>query len=168
MSKHDDGRRDFLHAGIALGAASLLALQPAAASNEKPAKKSPPQGAKPGVSGPGRITFHAIDTHHGSTVGSLHVELRRLEGGEYKTIKTFDTVKNGRSDGAVIEGADFASGKFELLLHLDDYFAELGTALPSPSFLSKVPLRFGIHDARQRYHIAVLFSPWSYSYYRGS
>jgi len=29
-------------------------------------------------------------------------------------------------------------------------------------------LRFGIADSRDRYHIAVLFGPWSYSYYRGS
>ena len=101
-------------------------------------------------------------------MGVLRVELRRLEGGRYELVKRFDTVKNGRSDGPVIQGEALKPGLYEALLHVDDYFAGLGTALPSPTFLSKVPLRFGIHDGSQRYHLAVLFSPWSYSYYRGS
>lgn len=79
-------------------------------------------------------------------------------------MRSFGTVKSGRSDGAVIEGEALKPGLYEALLHVDDYFAALGTPLPSPGFLSKVPLRFGIHDGAQRYHLAVLFSPWSYSY----
>ena len=39
---------------------------------------------------------------------------------------------------------------------------------PIIAFLSKVPLRFVIQDAAQRVHLAALFSPWGYSYYRGS
>jgi 5-hydroxyisourate hydrolase len=53
-------------------------------------------------------------------------------------------------------------------MHVEDYYAALGTKLPNPAFFSTVPLRFGIADASERYHIAVLFGPWSYSYYRGS
>jgi 5-hydroxyisourate hydrolase len=53
-------------------------------------------------------------------------------------------------------------------MHLDEYFARVGAKLPQPSFLSKVPLRFVITDASQRVHLPVLFSPWGYSYYRGS
>lgn len=79
-----------------------------------------------------------------------------------------ETTKNGRSDGPVIQGEELKVGRYELLLHLDDYFAKLGVKLPSPNFLSKVPLRFAVYDAAQRYHIPVLFNPWSYSYYRGS
>ena len=77
-------------------------------------------------------------------------------------MKRFDTVKNGRSDGAVIEGEELKPGLYEALLHIDDYFAALGTPLPSPAFLSKVPLRFGVHDAAQRYHLAEdeILNPW--------
>jgi 5-hydroxyisourate hydrolase len=31
-----------------------------------------------------------------------------------------------------------------------------------------VPIRFSVYDASQRYHVPILFNPWSYSYYRGS
>lgn len=167
MTAHEPTRRTFLVAGLAMGTATLLSAPEAQAQASKPAA-APASIAPATAAAPGRITFHAIDTHHGSTVGTLRVELRRLEGGEYRPVKSFDTVKNGRSDGAVIQGDELVAGLYEMVLHVDDYFAKLGTQLPSPSFLAKVPLRFGIHDAGQRYHIAVLFSPWSYSYYRGS
>ena len=60
------------------------------------------------------------------------------------------------------------TGRYELLMHFEDYFARLGVKLPSPNFLSLVPIRFQIRDAGQRYHLPVLFTPWGYSYYRGS
>lgn len=160
MDKHDRTRRQLIAGGLALGTAALLPATAHAADATRPAAAA--------AAGGGRLTFHAIDTHHGSTIGTLRVELRRLEGGRYEAVRTFDTVKNGRSDGAVIEGEALKPGLYEALLHVDDYFAALGTPLPSPAFLSKVPLRFGVHDGSQRYHLAVLFSPWSYSYYRGS
>ena len=161
MDNHDRTRRQFLAGSLALGTASLL---PAAVAADAPRAAAAPAAG----TGGGRLTFHAIDTHHGSTVGVLRVELRRLEGAGYELVKSFDTVRNGRSDGPVIEGEALKPGLYEALLHVDDYFASLGTPLPSPNFLTKVPLRFGIHDGAQRYHLAVLFSPWSYSYYRGS
>jgi hypothetical protein len=61
-----------------------------------------------------------------------------------------------------------ASGHVALLMHVEAYFAALGVILPSPNFLSRVPIRFRIRDASQRYHLPVLFTPWGYSYYRGS
>lgn len=165
MDKQDPSRRQFLAGSLALGTASLLPARAIAADTPQAAA---PAAAPTPAAGGGRLTFHAIDTHHGATIGTLRVELRRLEGGRYQPVKTFDTVKNGRSDGAVVEGDAFKPGLYEAVLHVDDYFAALGTKLPTPNFLSKVPLRFGVHDASQRYHLAVLFNPWSYSYYRGS
>ena len=53
-------------------------------------------------------------------------------------------------------------------MYVDEDVAKVGAKLPSPNFLTRIPVRFGIADASQRYHVAVLFSPWSYSYYRGS
>ena len=53
-------------------------------------------------------------------------------------------------------------------MDVGEYFARLGAQLPKPAFLSKVPLRIVIHDAAQRVHLPVLFSPWGYSFYRGS
>ena len=91
-------------------------------------------------------------------------------GAGTSTVKsTFDTIfRREGVKAAVIEGDALTPGLYEAVMHVDEYFAALGTRLPSPTFLSKVPLRFGIHDPSQRYHLAVLFNPWSYSYYRGS
>ena len=124
-------------------------------------------GAAAGVA-PGRLTFHGIDTYHGSTVGTLKVDVSIEDGDGYRLLRSFDTVANGRSDGAVFEGASFKPGRYELLVHVGDYFAALGTKLPSPAFVSQVPLRFGVADPRERHHIAFLFGPWSYAFYRGS
>ena len=38
----------------------------------------------------------------------------------------------------------------------------------NPEFLDVVPLRFALFDAKQRYHVPLYFSPWSYMTYRGS
>ncbi len=164
-------RRSFLAAGGMLSAAALLPTRANAASDTLPslAQASAPQpaAAKP-AAGPGRLTFHGIDTYHGATVGTLKVDILMQEGDSYRLVKSFDTVKNGRSDGALFEGDTFKPGRYEMVMHVGDYYAGLGTKLPSPAFITRVPLRFGVADARERYHIAVLFGPWSYSYYRGS
>ncbi|MCJ2096573.1 hydroxyisourate hydrolase [Methylobacterium sp. J-072] len=59
-------------------------------------------------------------------------------------------------------------GRYELLLPVEAYFAAPGVTLSSPNFLGLVPIRFQIRDARQHYHLPVLFTPWGYSEYRGS
>jgi len=116
----------------------------------------------------GRLTFHGIDTFHGETIGPLNVDVSIFDGGNYRTLRSFATAANGRSDGALLEGAAFKPGRYELLVHVGDYYAMLGTTLPEPPFVSTVPLRFGVADPRERHHIAFLFGPWSYAYYRGS
>jgi 5-hydroxyisourate hydrolase len=83
-------------------------------------------------------------------------------------LKTVRANAGGRPADPLLIGDAYRSGRYEVLLHLDEYFAQMGAKLPQPSFLSKVPLRFVIQDAAQRVHLAALFSPWGYSYYRGS
>ena len=158
MGPHDRQRRQFLASGLAIGAA--LAMPGAAEAADEPKTASAP--------GRGRLTFHGIDTHNGATIGTLRVDLSRFEGGQYVLIKTFETVKNGRSDGPLLQGDELKIGRYELLLHVEDYFTKVGTKLPTPNFLGKIPVRFNIHADNQAFHIPVLFSPWSYSYYRGS
>ena len=116
----------------------------------------------------GRLTFHGIDTYHGATIGRLTVAVALHDGDRYQPLTTFETVINGRSDGAIFEGPAFKAGRYELTVHVGAYYEALGTKLPSPPFVTNVPLRFGVADPRERYHIAFLFGPWSYSFYRGS
>ncbi|MNF06905.1 5-hydroxyisourate hydrolase [compost metagenome] len=75
---------------------------------------------------------------------------------------------NGRSEPPLLIGDAYRTGTYELVLHVDEYFAARKANLPQPLFLSKIPLRMRVTDASQRIHLPVLFGPWSYNYYRGS
>ena len=154
-------RRAFLPAGLALGGLALGAQAQTAPAGLTVAPSSM-AGASP------RLTVHAIDTFHGATGAGLKCELSRFEGDRWQPLKTVVALQGGRPAEPLLIGEDYRAGRYEVLLHLDDYFAMMGAKLPQPAFLAKVPLRFVIRDAAQRVHLAALFSPWGYSYYRGS
>ena len=77
MDHENPGRRQFLAGSLALGTASLL---PARAVADGTPAAAAPAPAAPAAAGSGRLTFHAIDTPHGSTIGSQRVEQRRQQG----------------------------------------------------------------------------------------
>ena len=160
MSGNDLARRRFLAAGLAAGSSVL-----AGCSTLGSAPAPVPQAA---ANGPGRLTIHAIDIWTGLPAGGMRVDLSMLEGQAYRLLRTFDTNKGGRTDQPLFEGESFKRGSYELVLHVEQHYARLGAAMPRPAFLTEVPIRFSIDDPRQRYHIAILLTPWSYSYYRGS
>ena len=153
-------------AGRAMAADAAPSAGPAGASPAQPAALSVAPTSQAGVSP--RLTFHAVDTFHGASGAGLKVELSRFEGGEWKLLKTTETVAGGRTAEPLLVGDEYRKGRYEVLMNLGEYFARLGAQLPQPAFLSKVPLRIVIHDATQRVHLPVLFSPWGYSFYRGS
>jgi 5-hydroxyisourate hydrolase len=161
-------RRSFIPAGLALGglglqlASATAADAPASAPGGLTAAPTSMSGVSP------RLTVHAIDSFNGVTGAGLKYELSRFEGDSWKLIKTTVSTPGGRPADPLLIGDAYLAGRYEILLHLDDYFAMMGAKLPQPPFLSKVPLRFVINDASQRVHVAALFSPWGYSYYRGS
>lgn len=65
-------------------------------------------------------------------------------------------------------GDAYVPGRYEVLMNVGEYFERLGAKLPQPAFFGKVPLRIVIQDAGKRVHLPVLFSPWGFSFYRGS
>lgn len=164
-------RRDFLTAGLALGGLALGA-RPALAADTAPTAAAAPTalGAAPTSQaglGP-RLTFHAVDVFHGATAAGLKLALSRFEAGAWRPIKVVDAVAGGRTAEPLLAGEAYVAGRYEVLMHVGEYFERLRARLPQPAFLSRVPLRIVIHDASQRAHLPVLFSPWGYSYYRGS
>ena len=114
----------------------------------------------------GRLTTHVLDTASGKPAAGLKIELFRL--GDATPLITIRTNADGRADGPLLEGADFAAGQYELLFHAGDYLRACGTKLPEPAFLDVIPIRFGIADASSHYHVPLLLSPYGYSTYRGS
>ena len=142
-------RREFLAAGIAVGAAALTST---AASAE--------------TVGP-RMTLHVLDVYSGKPAAKVSVDVSVLDGQSYRLIKTVLTTVNGRPATPVLSGDEFKIGEYELLFHVADYYAGLDVKLPSLPFLNKVPVRFAMSEPAP-YHIPLLLTPWSYSTYRGS
>jgi 5-hydroxyisourate hydrolase len=114
----------------------------------------------------GRLTTHILDTASGRPAAGLVVELWRPH--EAACLRTLTSNADGRMDGPVLEGEAFTAGIYELRFHAGDYLRGRGIELADPAFLDVIPVRFGIADASQHYHVPLLLSPYGYSTYRGS
>jgi 5-hydroxyisourate hydrolase len=113
----------------------------------------------------GRITTHVLDTAAGRPAAGLKVVLSRLDTMPAIVAEAV-TNADGRIDRPLLEGSNFAIGRYEIVFHVGDYF-RAGIALPDPPFLDLVPLRFGVAEDAH-YHVPLLVSPYAYSTYRGS
>ncbi|MCM2504425.1 hydroxyisourate hydrolase [Aureimonas altamirensis] len=115
----------------------------------------------------GRLTTHVLDTATGRPAAGMGIDLFRLDGDRRVHLKTVVTNDDGRCDGPILAGADFAAGAYELLFHAGDYLRRTAPGLAEPLFLDLVPIRFGMAEAAH-YHVPLLISPFSYATYRGS
>jgi hydroxyisourate hydrolase len=100
----------------------------------------------------------------------MRISLTRLSPPESAgLLADFVTNSDGRLEGGpALKGAEFTVGTYEWIFYTGDYFASKGTFVPGTPFLDEVPLRFGIDNPDDHYHVPLLVSPWSYSTYRGS
>ena len=101
----------------------------------------------------------------------MRIELRRLSPPESAgLIGEYVTNSDGRLDGgpALKGGREFLVGEYEWTFYAADYFASVGSFTSGTPFLDTIPLRFGIDNPDDHYHVPLLVSPWSFSTYRGS
>lgn len=129
------------------------------------------------VSNAVRVQQYRERVAHESIVSSLFVllaagmriQLHRLSPSE-GLIKEFVTNKDGRLEGgaALVGGTEFTVGVYEFTFYAADYFASKGTFTSGTPFLDTIPIRFGIDNPDDHYHVPLLVSPWSFSTYRGS
>lgn len=101
----------------------------------------------------------------------MRIELRRLSPPQSAgLIGNFVTNGDGRLEcGAALKGGtEFTVGTYEWTFYVADYFAAMGTFTSGTPFLDTIPLRFGIDNPDDHYHVPLLVSPWSFSTYRGS
>ncbi|MDB5757139.1 MAG: hydroxyisourate hydrolase [Burkholderia sp.] len=115
-----------------------------------------------------RLTTHVLDTAHGRPGQDIQISLYKIVDNNRQRLLSTKTNNDGRCDAPLLEGDAFQPGVYELDFSIGAYFAALGLALPQPSFLDVVTLRFGVADASKHYHVPLVASPWSYSTYRGS
>ena len=117
----------------------------------------------------GRLTTHALDVARGRPASGLRVDLAALddEGGRRPLVST-TTNGDGRTDAPLLAGQSMAVGRYELTFHVGAYLAALDPPGAAAPFLDLVPVRFAIADGAAHYHVPLLFTPWSYSTYRGS
>jgi 5-hydroxyisourate hydrolase len=176
MNKAQIERRGLLASALVLGGSALAgravaadAATPTGAAGSAPAAPAALRVAPTSQAGASpRLTFHAVDTYHGATGPGLKLALSRYEDGGWKLLKRVEAAAGGRPAEPLLLGEAYQPGRYEVLMDVGEYFERLGAKLPQPAFLTQVPLRIVIHDATQRVHLPVLFSPWGYSFYRGS
>ncbi len=111
----------------------------------------------------GKLTTHVLDTALGKPAAGL-----RIEVWQDQLLKTVVTNADGRADAPLLEGDGFNAGQYELRFFAGDYLRAPGSKLVEPLFLDVIPIRFGIADASQHFHVPLLLSPFGYSTYRGS
>lgn len=117
----------------------------------------------------GYITTHVLDTGLGKPAEGLNIDVYRLDDNGNRTLLGSVTTNNdGRTDKPVIAGNDIAEAVYELVFHAGDYLKRTQSASGGVRFLDIIPIRFGVSDASQHYHVPLLLSPFGYSTYRGS
>ena len=116
----------------------------------------------------GKLSTHVLDTTQGKPGARVRLELWFIEDGRRTLLKTDTTNLDGRCDAPLLAGDALRIGQYELVFAAGDYFADQGVVLPSPRFIDRVTIAFGVADASQNYHVPLVVTPWSYSTYRGS
>jgi 5-hydroxyisourate hydrolase len=118
----------------------------------------------------GQLTTHVLDTARGCPADNLMIELWFLEFQveSRSLLKTAITNEDGRTDGPLLEGKELSVGIYELTFLVGKYFRHIQPNLPTPLFLDVIPIRFGVSNPNDHYHVPLLVSPWAYSTYRGS
>lgn len=116
----------------------------------------------------GRLSTHVLDTAKGKPAAGVAISLYRLQGEARELLLTSRTNDDGRTDQPLLLGDALLAGSYELVFHAGDYLRASGQAAGDVLFLDQIPIRFGVPDASQHYHVPLLISPFAYSTYRGS
>ena len=121
----------------------------------------------------GRLTTHVLDTAAGMPAAGLVIDLYRPDQDNpdqdtWHRLLSVTTNADGRCDAPLLEGADFTTGRYQLVFYVAAYLRAAGISLPEIPFLDEIVIAFGIDDADQHYHVPLLLSPYGYSTYRGS
>ena len=111
-----------------------------------------------------KLTTHALDTYSGKPAKGMKIDVYFVSEKREK-IKSVVLNNDGRPDEVLIEPIKI--GNYELVFYVGEYFKKI-VELQKPNFLNEISIKFGISNPKEKYHVPLLVSPWSYSTYRGS
>ena len=111
-----------------------------------------------------KLTTHALDTYSGKPAKGMKVDVYFISTKREK-MKSIVLNDDGRPDEVLMDPIKI--GNYELVFYVGEYFKKI-KELPNPHFLNEVSIKFGISNPKEKYHVPLLVSPWSYSTYRGS
>jgi len=111
-----------------------------------------------------KLTTHPLDTYSGKPAKGMKVDVYFISEKREK-IKSTVLNNDSRPNEALIE--PIRTGNYELVFYVGEYFKKI-IELKNPNFLNEVTIKFGVSNPKEKYHVPLLFSPWSYSTYRGS
>jgi 5-hydroxyisourate hydrolase len=114
----------------------------------------------------GRLTTHLLDTANGVPAANVAIRLYGLTEGR-PLLAAVSSNKDGRTESPLLDAETMRSGEYELEFDIGAYFQARDADIAEPAFLNTVVIRFAVR-ADEHYHVPLLFSPWSYSTYRGS
>ena len=145
MPSTPQDRRNFLAAGALAAAAALV-------PNEASAQ---PAG--------GRVTSHVLDLYSGKPAAGMRIELQVRAGDAWRVLKDATSDADGRSPGGpLLAGAELATGRYQVVVHVGDYFKQIGAQLPA-GYHAKLLLEFEVFDAQRTYHLVFQVTPWTQS-----
>jgi 5-hydroxyisourate hydrolase len=116
----------------------------------------------------GRLTTHVLDTARGKPAAGVKITLYRVSAEGHEKLGETVTNADGRTDAPMLEGVALTEGVYELVFAAGAYLRGTGQAAGEVLFLDQIPIRFGVADAGQHYHVPLLISGHAYSTYRGS
>lgn len=115
----------------------------------------------------GFLTTHILDTANGCPAEGVKITLYSLNGKDRKQLTSLVTNNDGRTDTPILGKGEMHKGVYELVFEMGNYFKAKNNIQDLP-FVDVVPIRFGIANENDHYHVPLLASPFSFSTYRGS
>ena len=112
-----------------------------------------------------RISTHVLDTARGTPASGMSVNLERHDSsGEWRTLSSRQTDRDGRCSQLLPEGKGISPGTYRLAFDTGNYYRTQGVESLYPMVL----VTFTVLEGERDFHIPLLLSPHGYTTYRGS
>lgn len=109
------------------------------------------------------ISSHILDSINGCSAVGIRVQLFKLNPQTQPEL-VFDSISD--NEGRISENVDVdTEQEFELIFHSAAYLESVHQDIDMTGHMSTVVARFTMKDRSQRYHIPLVLSPHSYTFW---